>query len=599
MPRTKANAQTNPTPEQPGTPTDYTVVARRYRPQQFAELIGQEHVSNALVNALQSNRVAHAYLFTGARGVGKTSAARILAKALNCVQGPTPTPCDVCDSCKAVALGEDVDVLEIDGASNNKVEEIRELRQNVGFRPTRGRYKIYIIDEVHMLSTSAFNALLKTLEEPPPQVKFILATTEVQKIPITILSRCQRFDFAQVGPTKIFEQLQRIVEREGHPADDEALKLIARRANGSMRDSQSLLDQLLASTESRLTVQQVCLVLGTAGDDRVIALATSILKSDSAAALQQIEDLVDHGLNLSDILDQLIGHWRALMIGKCAGSASTSLPLTGVQQEALAAQLPQVTLDAVLAGLEVLTTTRARMRDSVHNQLLLELAVVRLARLEELLPVGQLIQLLTTTTSEPGDGTPAATRRGTGQLPVGDPVKKNHLGTTNRIQETNEVQTLAPVQLAVPENGANFTATQFQNLLEKSPILANHLQLAQPPAIFGPNSLVFRFEPRYTYAYDICSTDANVLRIKEWLQHLTGQAYTIRMELINGIAEMATTPTANQPGERRKQLMNLPIFRKASEALGAQIWHVDDEFSPQSPFGARTEKSQAQEPEEF
>ena len=254
-----------PAPIAATPPRDYTVVARRYRPQQFDELIGQEHVAQSLVNALQSSRVAHAYLFTGARGVGKTSAARILAKALNCVKGPTPTPCDACENCKAIAAGQDVDVQEIDGASNNKVEEIRDLRQGVSSRPMQSRYKIYIIDEVHMLTTSAFNALLKTLEEPPAHVKFILATTEVQKIPITILSRCQRFDFANVGPGKIFEMLKRIVEKEGHEADDEALRIIARRAGGSMRDSHSLLDQLLASTSGKLTRESVAAVLGSAG----------------------------------------------------------------------------------------------------------------------------------------------------------------------------------------------------------------------------------------------------------------------------------------------------------------------------------------------
>src|SRR5687767_1943058 len=287
-------------------PGRYVVIARRYRPQSFEELIGQEHIAKALQQAIAGGRVAHAYLFTGARGVGKTSAARILAKALNCEKGPTATPCGQCDSCQAIAVGEDVDVLEIDGASNNKVEEVRDLRQNVGFRPTRGRYKIYIIDEVHMLSTSAFNALLKTLEEPPPHVKFILATTEVQKIPITILSRCQRFDFAHVGPGKILEQLKNIVQREGHQADEDALKLVARRAAGSMRDSQSLLDQLLASSPGKLTAEHVSAVLGTAGDDRVIQLADAILTSDPKTALDLIAAWVDRGLQTGELVDQLV-----------------------------------------------------------------------------------------------------------------------------------------------------------------------------------------------------------------------------------------------------------------------------------------------------
>src|SRR5262249_9289866 len=270
--------------------------ARRYRPQQFRDLIGQEPVARSLVNALQSGRVAHAYLFTGARGVGKTSTARILAKALNCVRGPTAAPCDQCDICKSIAAGEDVDVLEIDGASNNKVDEVREIRSNVQYRPGRARYKIYIIDEVHMLSTSAFNALLKTLEEPPPHVKFIFATTEVHKIPVTILSRCQRFDFAGIGTARIREHLHQVVAAEGLQADDDALELVARRAGGSMRDAQSLLDQLLAFGGDRLTVEQVHGLLGTAGSDRVATLAAAILEHDPKLALTLLGQAADEGL---------------------------------------------------------------------------------------------------------------------------------------------------------------------------------------------------------------------------------------------------------------------------------------------------------------
>jgi DNA polymerase-3 subunit gamma/tau len=242
----------------------YTVIARRYRPQSFDELVGQEHVARALQQAISSGRVGHAYLFTGARGVGKTSAARILAKALNCVEGPTPTPCNVCDVCLRVTAGDDVDVLEIDGASNRGIDEIRQLRQNVAVRPSRVRYKIYIIDEVHMLTKEAFNALLKTLEEPPEHVKFIFATTEPQKIPITILSRCQRFDFAGVSSAAIQARLAQIAAAEGVQVEPEALQILASRAAGSMRDSQSLLEQLLAMGHDRISAADVNQLLGIA-----------------------------------------------------------------------------------------------------------------------------------------------------------------------------------------------------------------------------------------------------------------------------------------------------------------------------------------------
>src|SRR4051812_4873275 len=254
------------------TDSRYTVIARRYRPQSFDELVGQEHVARALQQAIASGRVGHAYLFTGARGVGKTSAARILAKALNCLNGPTPTPCNECDVCLRVTAGDDMDVLEIDGASNNGVDEVRQLRQNASVLPSRERFKIYIIDEVHMLSKSAFNALLKTLEEPPEHVKFIFATTEPQKIPITILSRCQRFDFAGISASSIQTRLAQIAEAEGVTVEPEALQILASRAAGSMRDSQSLLEQLLAVGHKKITAEDVNQLLGIAPAERLSGL---------------------------------------------------------------------------------------------------------------------------------------------------------------------------------------------------------------------------------------------------------------------------------------------------------------------------------------
>ncbi|MBN9523579.1 DNA polymerase III subunit gamma/tau [bacterium] len=575
-----------PSPPDP-VAAEYTVVARRYRPQQFGELIGQEHVAQALVNALQSGRVAHAYLFTGARGVGKTSAARILAKALNCETGTTATPCDRCESCRAVAAGEDVDVLEIDGASNNKVEEVRDLRQNVGFRPTRGRYKIYIIDEVHMLSTSAFNALLKTLEEPPPHVKFIFATTEVQKIPVTILSRCQRFDFAHVGPGRIFDQLKSIVEREGHQADDDALKLVARRAAGSMRDSQSLLDQLLASAPGRLTAEHVHAVLGTAGDDRVVALAATILERDPTKALKLLGEWIDRGLQVGELLDQLIEYWRALMLVNCAPELK-EVPASPLVHEAVVKRAAGLNLDTILSGLDVWTTTKARIRGSGHAQVLLEIAVVRLARMDESLAVGQLLQSLSQGVVAIAAPAGSSAPRLSENVPASDGVKKNGPLTlaNGRNGSDNSADGTASATLMLTEATVTevWRAAQ-QVLLERSPILAKQLESSLLPAIFGPNSLVIRFPPGYNHSYQACATELGVQRVQDALKRVTGQPVTVRFDAPASGPTPATSaapaaPAGPSVAERKKALMTLPLFKRAADALGAQMWHADDAFDP-------------------
>ena len=388
--KSKATAA-QPVPEASG---EYTVVARRYRPQQFADLIGQEHIVKALTNAIQAGRVAHAYLFTGVRGVGKTSAARILAKALNCEKGPTTTPCDKCDICNAIADGQDVDVQEINGADNRQIEDVRAIRNSVATLPQRARYKIYIIDEVHMLTGPAFNALLKTLEEPPPHVKFILATTDADKVPLTVRSRCQRFDFAGINTLRILEQLKQIVEREGMKADDDALRIVARRAGGSMRDAQSLLEQLLSFGGDRLTAETVHGILGTAADDRVVEIATAAVSKDAPKALAMVAKCADEGLQLGELLDQLIDYWRGLMLLNCSAGQIDEFNVAEHHRDAARQQARAMTLDTILAGLDVLTSTKLRLRSSSHGQVLLETAVVRLSRLDELVSVAQLVNSL-------------------------------------------------------------------------------------------------------------------------------------------------------------------------------------------------------------
>jgi len=578
-----AKSKAGPRPEKADTATDtaeYTVVARRYRPQQFADLIGQEHVAKALTNALTTGRVAHAYLFTGARGVGKTSCARILAKALNCVTGPTATPCDKCDVCLSVASGDDVDVLEIDGASNNKVDEVRDLRQNVGFRPQRARYKIYIIDEVHMLSNSAFNALLKTLEEPPPHVKFLFATTEVQKIPITILSRCQRFDFASIGATKVFETLKHIVGKEGLKADDEALHIIARRAGGSMRDAQTLLDQLLGFSEGPLTAETVHALLGTAGDDRVAELAAAILARDAKTAVEQVAAASDLGLQLSELLDQLIDYWRGLMLVLVAGDAARDLPGTPALHDAIRRQAAGTTLDTVLAGLDVLTTTKTRLRGSPHTQVLLEVAVVRLSRMDELLSVSALVQMVANGPAAPPPGKALPNRPATAapaRQPIvpPDPSKKNGLNGTNGTH-----QPVAPIG---DESTGAFPVVWERVLQDVGPMRSTQLRTTGLPAILGPNSLVIRFPTGYSSAYESCASESGIEVIRQVLKRVTGKEWSVRVEQLAGVTAGPAPPGVAippRPEQRAKDLLRLPLFRKAAEVLGAQLVRVDDGFDP-------------------
>ncbi|HEV3448157.1 MAG TPA: DNA polymerase III subunit gamma/tau [Gemmataceae bacterium] len=584
----------------------YTVLARRYRPQQFADLVGQEAVVRALVNALQSNRVAHAYLFTGARGVGKTSTARILAKALNCVQGPTPTPCDKCEICQSIASGEDVDVIEMDAASNRGIDEIREIRQTVRSRPSRSRYKIYIIDEVHMLTREAFNALLKTLEEPPEHVKFIFATTEVQKIPITILSRCQRFDFAGIGTSRIVDRLREVVSGEKMQADDEALELIARRAGGSMRDAQSLLDQLLAFGGERLTADEVHRLLGTAHDDRVIALASAVLDHDAGQALELLNQAADEGLQLGEFLEQLLDYWRDLMLVSCAGPTFQHLHLPGRHRETLAKQAAGLPLDTILAGLDVLSTTKARLRGSSHTRVLLEMALVRLSRLDNLVSLAQLAQTL----SQPGGSVPSVNKTG-GVASSGSPP--------SRPQQAPGVQPVAPPEslkkkpLSSPEANNDRAPTPLaaeslpqiwrETLGQIGQMLASDLGKAGLPAISGPNTLVLRFPNGYNAAREYCQKPANTERVETALRKLTGQAWNLRVEALTGngaeAAPQAAEPTEEAQSRYRRQraeALKEPLIKAAVEVLGAQLMDVEDGFGSTVP--ATSERVEATDGEE-
>jgi DNA polymerase-3 subunit gamma/tau len=360
---------------------EYQVTARKWRPQTFAELIGQEHVARTLQNALRQGRVAHAYLFAGMRGVGKTTTARILAKALNCERGPTPDPCNQCPLCQAITVGSALDVLEIDGASNRGIDEIRDLRERIRYAPARSRYKIYIIDEVHMLTEHAFNALLKTLEEPPPQVVFIFATTEPQKVPVTILSRCQRFDFRKVASQEIAACLGHIAEREGVRISAAALHRIARRAEGSVRDAQTLFDQVVAYGGPDVRDDDVLMLLGLVGEEQLLGLLQALLEHDARAVLEKLSHLLQHGHDARELCRQLLEYLRDLIVVKVASPDPRLLDRWPAEVESLQKLSEQTSVEELHTLFELLSATEARLRESVQPIWTLEVALMKLASL--------------------------------------------------------------------------------------------------------------------------------------------------------------------------------------------------------------------------
>ncbi|MRR55924.1 MAG: DNA polymerase III subunit gamma/tau [Deltaproteobacteria bacterium] len=372
----------------------YLVLARKWRPQTFQDLIGQEHVCRTLQNAIESGRVAHAFLFTGARGVGKTSAARILAKALQCENGPVQEPCNVCPACLEITSGNSVDVIEIDGASNTGVEDIRELRENIKYLPSRCRFKIFIIDEVHMLSTSAFNALLKTLEEPPPHVKFIFATTEPHKVPITILSRCQRFDFKRIPLPKIVDRLRTIVAEEKVAVSEASLTAIARKGDGSMRDSLSTLDQVLAFCGNDVEDDEVIALLGVV--DRRLLLETSraVFDRDCQAALDIVARVDSFGYNMRSFCQELIDHFRNFVVLKVSSNPAELLDLAEGELEDIREQATAGTLDQLQRYLSVLLKAESEMPLSGFTRLILEMALLKMCTLLPVVPVDELIERL-------------------------------------------------------------------------------------------------------------------------------------------------------------------------------------------------------------
>jgi DNA polymerase-3 subunit gamma/tau len=591
----------------------YVVVARRYRPQGFAELIGQEHVASALTNAIETNRVGHAYLFTGARGTGKTSAARILARALNCEQGPTPSPCGKCDACQATATGDDTDVLEIDGASNRGIDEIRQLRSNVTIRPSRSRFKIYIIDEVHMLTTPAFNALLKTLEEPPSHVKFIFCTTDPEKMPITVLSRCQRFDFAAIKTPAIVARLQEIAACEQVEVETDALRLIARRANGSMRDSQSLLEQLLSFGVPPITVEQAHRMLGTVGAERFTELLKHLQDGRAAEALTQLDAAMSEGADAGQVVDQLLGVHRDILTASLGGPPSLML-YSGDDDYAELQELGrQAGAGRLLAALQILDTTLTRMKLTTQPRILAEMAIVRLARLEDLDSLASLLDrvdgggdLAVTGT---GRSQPAAARptggadSGRGPRSSAAPRAAAPAATeppaTERARpapvaeaaapppEEPESPTPAPAAVSAAEldPGDLDKAREIwrQALADLSDMTSNCAAPSRVTAISAPNALVITFPAGYTSRKAFCEEPVRREALENAVSRAAGGKVRLEFAVEAGEPSQPQQQAAPAAPSKRRLILDAQqheFVQTATDLFGGTVSHVEPPRKP-------------------
>lgn len=355
----------------------YQVLYRKYRPKVFSDVVGQEHITSTLLKEIETGKISHAYLFTGSRGTGKTTCAKILSKAVNCLHPVNGNPCNECEICKGLDSGAILDVVEIDAASNNGVDSIRDIRDEINFTPASCKYRVYIIDEVHMLSIGAFNALLKTLEEPPAHVKFILATTEVHKLPVTIVSRCQRFDFKRVTPEAMRGRMEYIASCEGFTADEEALSLIARIADGGMRDALSLLDQCTGHGK-HITADTVCEVAGMTGKDHLFSLADSAAENNSGKALETVNELHGNSCDMERLCSDLINHFRNLMIVKTVKSSGDILVCTADEARQYKEQSGKFTLENILYCISLLQESLANIKKGVSRRIEMEMAMIKI-----------------------------------------------------------------------------------------------------------------------------------------------------------------------------------------------------------------------------
>jgi DNA polymerase-3 subunit gamma/tau len=605
---------------------DYQVSARKYRPGTFADVIGQPHVVQTLTNAVATGRIAHAFLFSGSRGVGKTTVARILAKALNCEQGPTVTPCNACVSCEEITNGTSVDVIEIDGASNTSVDDVREIRENVKFTPFRGQYRVYIIDEVHMLSNSAFNALLKTLEEPPAHVVFIFATTEIHKIPATILSRCQHYNFRRIPRVEIVQRLRHVAAQDGLGVEDRSLAALARASEGSMRDALSLLDQAVAFAGKQVTHADVELLLGAVPEEHVRAMIAAVTAQDSPAALRVVAQVLDQGHDLRAYAADLVECVRNLLVASVVSAPGELRGLIEASEEDIrqcAADAKAFTPEQLQELFRIFAQAEDSLRLSTHPRFAMETAVVRAtrvllskeqessrqptskssspsARLPEAAPQAR-VETASTISSGPKSAQappppPPPSRASTETLairpaeepagPAAGPASPRppspaslRDGSEQSTAETEQAKGNSSSEPAPPPFALDWDRFQAE-VAAAHPNIAPFLEMGRPVGIEG-DQLTIGFAPRATVARAMLEKDENLRAVTALCQRMGGRPLRIRVvELTDRDPPGPTMAERRQAREQEQRLVLLqqarahPLVKQAIELFGGDVTDV-------------------------
>jgi len=587
----------------------YLVLARKWRPQTFEEVVGQQPVVRTLQNAIDRNRIPHALIFSGVRGVGKTTLARLVAKAMNCQEGPTKTPCNKCEHCREITGGNAIDIHEIDGASNRGIQEIRELKENIRFYPTKSRYKIVIIDEVHMLTTEAFNALLKTLEEPPEHVFFMFATTELHKIPITILSRCQRYELQKVSSRELFEFFSRIAREETVKISDWALNIIVREAGGSVRDGLSLLDQIFSFSGDEITDEDVIQVLGLVDSQVISSMAAAILTGDLASGMKILDDVTSYGGDLKRLVNDLLYYFRALLICRISNEPEKLVDVPDQELEELQRTASQYSAETLQLSFNLLLKGAEEMQYSSHPRLALEMALIRAAEAGNIVPITELLGKLETMQGP------------VGKKPVPEPVaaekiKKTPIGKPQapeeqvqppsaKVEEKKviepagavEAETQKNAEPVVPESDRETGSSKEE---EKSSAEPNGQQLATKVVRKNWDEFIEYVMDRkrwMAHTLRLCSSvreegmelilkfdepsDCKMLQTKENIKFLTEfsqdffqKEFKIGIKIRGADSQGIINPDGNGPQEERRALANDPLVQMATEVLGGRVANI-------------------------